>query len=194
MSLTFQLIGLLLIEVSMVPYLISIFKGITKPTRVTYFIWSLLGFIELYSCIQIGAFDTILITTFVFINPVIIFLLSIKHGMPGRNKFDVFCFCGALMGIIVLFGLDAPLEALILTITVDFIGTLPLLRKSFLFPYTEDLSAWVIYGIGTVFGFFAITEYSLEQTLYPVFLIIEGMAILLCIQIGRFRTSSQKLL
>ncbi len=186
------ILTLVFFEGSIIPYLRDIFRGRTRPHRVTYFIWMLLGGLAFFASLEIGALDTIVVTGLVFFNCLFISLLSIKYGMPGFNRFDIFCLVGALVGFLMLFILHAPLEALVVTVITDCFALMPTLRKVFLHPESDHMGAWMIYSVGTIGNLMLIQSFTFENALYPMYMFIEGVLIIGFIIMGRIRQKDLK--
>jgi len=75
-----------------VVYVISIFRGRSKPNRATWWIWSFMGLVLALSYDLSGAENTIWAAYMEFFGPLIIALLSLKYGEGGINdKTDVIC-------------------------------------------------------------------------------------------------------
>src|ERR1017187_6453042 len=95
-----QIAGILAL-LQIIPYIVSILRGNTKPERATYLIWFIIDAMTISSYIAVGARTTIWAGVAFTISKVIILGLSIKRGMGGFSKFDITCLFLALVGIII---------------------------------------------------------------------------------------------
>ena len=165
---------------SFIPYVRSILKGDTKPERATFGIWSVLSFVTLFSYFASGARDTIWITLVYTVCQTFVFYLSFKYGMGGWNKFDFVCITGAAFGIFFWILTKNPEIALYISIVIEILGFLPTIKKSYLYPETENTIAWSIAGIAAISNLFAITSLRPEIFLYPIYLFLgDGIVALL---------------
>ncbi len=143
--------------VQIIPYLVSILRGHTKPERASYLIWFIVDVIGISSYISVGARTTIwtgLIFTF---TGLLVFLLSIKCGVGGFSTFDVSCLLLALAGIGVWIASDSAVLALYFMTFVKFIGYLPTIRKAYFLPGTENTFSWALTAGASVLNLFALT-------------------------------------
>src|ERR1051326_1254967 len=90
--------GVLLLVAS-VPYIRSILRGATKPSRTSWAIWTLLGLILLASYRSSGASDTMWLAAGYFLVPFVVLLLALRHGEAGFSNLDAICLAGALLGL-----------------------------------------------------------------------------------------------
>jgi uncharacterized protein with PQ loop repeat len=165
-----------------VPYIISIFKGKTKPNRATWFIWALVGGLLAFSYIAEGDPHSIWLPLGYFFGPLITFILSIKYGYATWTKIDTICVAAALISIIPwLLAKDASLT-LIINVIIDAAGAIPTLFKTYREPDTEDLSAWIIFFVANTLQLFAISEWNIAAA-YPIYVfILAGMMVFLILK------------
>jgi hypothetical protein len=101
-------IAAVIAALQVIPYVWSILKGRTRPSRASYAIWSVVQAIEFISYISAGATTTKWALLVLTINAVIIFGLSLKYGIGGRNKFDVPCLLMAAIAILLWKTTNSP--------------------------------------------------------------------------------------
>lgn len=155
-----------------IPYIISIFKGETKPQRATFAIWSVISLVTLFSYFATGARQTIWIALVYALLQLFIFALSFKYGMGGLGKLDIICLGGAFVGIIVWLATDNPAIALYASITAEFLGYVPLFKKAYLHPETENTLSWILGLIAACLNLFALTTLRLDIALYPMYVVL----------------------
>src|SRR5688572_28706718 len=107
--------------ISLVPYIVDIFRGNTKPERTTWAIWSVVSTILFFSYYASGARETIWVGLMWMLGTVIVFLLSIKYGVGGTSKLDIACLIGALFGLLLWFITKDPTKALYINLAMDFL-------------------------------------------------------------------------
>jgi hypothetical protein len=160
------------------PYLISILKGKTKPNRVTWWIWSLLGVLLFYSYRASGATDTLWVPLSYMITPLITALLSIKYGVGGWTKFDLMCLFAAATSTLVWFVSGSPSTAVLLYLCIDLFGILPTIRKTFFYPEQEDKLAWLLMVIANALNIAAAGKFEFSIIVYPLYMLLCGCVIL----------------
>ncbi len=173
-----QIIGViagLLAACSFAPYIRSILRGTTKPHRASYGIWSLLSMIILVSYFVTGARGTIWLLLSITSLQTIVFILSFKYGMGGFQRLDVVCLTGAVIGLILWAVTENPLTALYVSIFIEVLGWIPTIKKTYLYPQTENLATWLIALCAASVNLFAITEFALKIYLYPVYVLISDV-------------------
>jgi hypothetical protein len=124
--------------VAFIPYVISIFRGETKPQRATFAIWSAISLVTLFSYFASGARETIWAVLVYAILQIFILILSFKYGMGGFGRLDLICLGGAIAGIIGWLLTNNPAVALYLSIASEFLGYVPLFKKAYTQPETEN--------------------------------------------------------
>jgi len=168
----FGLIAGVLALFSFFPYVRSILKGDTKPERATFAIWTAVNLVAFFSYLASGARDTIWLVLVYTIFQTFVFLLSFKYGMGGFNKLDLICLFGAATGIVLWIITKNPATALFISIFIEFLGLVPTLKKSYLYPKTENTFAWSIAALAAIFNIFAITSFRPEIAVYPFYILL----------------------
>ncbi len=167
------------------PYITDIIKGKSKPNRVTWLIWSILGTVLCFTSFELSDYDwmTICVPIVYMIGPSTVAILSYWYGEGGTSKFDIFCFISAFIGLGLWLFLDMIILALWLSILIDGVGALPTIRKSYLNPQSESLMGWAAFALasalnfGVMFHRFDGTE-SIHSLVYPLYLFLISIIIL----------------
>jgi hypothetical protein len=163
-----QLAGIIAL-VSLIPYVVSIWKGETKPARMTYFIKAVVATITIATYISSGARTSIWTGLVFAFTALVIFGLSIKRGMGGASKLDLSCLMLAtIVGIVWLTTKDAVL-ALYMSMLVKAIAYIPLVRKVYLHPKTENKLSWGMALLADSLNLFALTSLTPHIALFPIF-------------------------
>lgn len=161
-------------------YIISILKGESKPNRVTWFIWTFVGFVLAISYYFSGAQNTIWVPFMEFIGPLIIAILSIKYGEGGlKEKTDILCFIGSIISIILWIVFNSPIIALIFNLIIDAFALVPTIKKSYLRPRGENFWAWFGTGVADTVNLFAVEKFTLGILVYPIYMLIADIIIIL---------------
>jgi SAM-dependent methyltransferase len=164
----FAIVATIISVVSFFPYLRDIFKLKTKPHTYTWLIWFITQGIAVagiyYGGGGIGALELTISTTLV----ALVLIFSFKYGTTNITKTDTFILIIALLAIVVWWKLDNPLAAVLIVATIDVLGFIPSLRKSFYDPWSETVITWVGFAIGNCFAILALREYNLLTLSYIV--------------------------
>lgn len=175
----------ILVILSSVPYIRDILLNKTKPSRVTWFIWGILLCIAFFAQISEGGTWSLFLTGADFITVFFIFLLSIKKGVGGATKLDIFSLVGSFLCLVLWYLTSEALLALLLVIIIDFLGGLPTLIKAYKEPYTETLSAYIICASGAFVGIFSVGALDFSLIIFPTWIFIMNFSIGLAIILGR---------
>lgn len=177
-------------------YIISIVRGISKPNRVTWFIWTFMGLVLAITYYFSGARNTIWSPIVEFIGPLVIALLSIRYGEGGiKDKTDFICLAGAGISIVVWLLFDAPIVALVMNLIIDAFALIPTIKKSYTRPETEDFWAWFGTGAGDTLNLFAVERLSFGILIYPIYMLVSDLVIITILgikkryTIGRLKTA-----
>jgi len=153
-----------------IPYIVSTLRGINRPNRATWIIWTAVGISILLSYSAAGAKETVWVAAANLAAFGLVLILSFKYGEGGWNLFDAVCLGGAAFGFALWWWFQSPLPTLYSGIFVDLIGALPTLRKSYYDPKSEDLLAWVLFFVANALNLLAIREWNLAIASYPVYM------------------------
>lgn len=153
-----------------VPYVIETIKGKVKPERISWLLWTMLGFTYYISAIRE---DGAAFFTFgELIGPGIILALAVKFGVGGKSRFDQYSLLVALLAFVLLFVFDGVLISLVMALIVDGIGALLTIRKLKLDPASESRSFWGMAAIGSVLALLALDTFNTETLLFPVYVLL----------------------
>jgi len=160
-------------------YVISIFKGRTKPNRATWWIWAFMGLVVGLSYYASGAVNTMWVPVVEFIGPFSIALLSIKYGEGGLdNKTDFVCLFGALFSILLWIIFNNPVIALVTNLVIDAFALVPTIKKSYLRPEGEDFWAWFGTGLADSLNMFAVEKFTFAILIYPIYMLVSDLIII----------------
>lgn len=166
--------------VAYIVYVVSIFRGKTKPNRATWWIWAFMGLVLALSYKFSGAENTLWVPYVEFVGPFIIAILSVKYGEGGlKNKTDLLCMFGAIISIILWIIFDNPVIALVTNLAVDSFAVIPTIRKSYLRPEGEDFWAWFGTGLADSLNMFAVEKFTFAILIYPIYMLLSDLIIIL---------------
>lgn len=176
------IIAALLVFAAYGPYLRDMAKGKTKPHPYSWFVWAFLTAIIFALQISHGAGAGAYVTGTVAALSFIICFYGIRYGTKDITRFDSICFFLALAATGVWLFAKQPTASMILLVSIDMLGFLPTVRKSWHRPYEETLFTWSLNGFRHFLSIFAIEKYSLLTVLNPaVWAVANGLFSLMLI-------------
>lgn len=165
-SLLFSSISGILLIVSQASYIASILGGYAKPSRATWIIWTALIWLAAAAMYASGALN-VQITIFCA-GDTLILLLSAFYGAPGWSKLDIGLLIVAAFGVALWVLTNNPLYALLISMLVNAIGSIPTYVKTWHAPEQEDLRAWVLVTFSSFFQALAIPAWTIADALQPI--------------------------
>jgi len=165
----FALVGVALGVIGYIPYLRDIYQGKTKPHAFTWFVWCVLSgttfAIQMTEGGGMGAWLTLTTTVVSFV----IFWWALFRGVRVFVRFDWIALVASLASLIIWFFTGDPTLSVILIVATDIFGTLPLLRHSYVKPFEETPSMFVIYFFAWIFSLAALETFSIDTSLYVIY-------------------------
>jgi hypothetical protein len=152
------------------PYILSILRKETRPSRSTWIIWTVASLVLLSSYFSVGARGTIWLPLAYAIGTIIVMLLSLRFGEGGWSKFDKICFTSSFLSLMLWWIFDSPLLALLLNLSIDVIGSFPTMKKVKRDPKSENKLGWTLFFVGVVLNLLSALfggKISFEIMIYP---------------------------
>lgn len=178
-------ISSILTLVSVIPYLIDIVKGRTKPRVVSWFVWSLLTGISFVASFTEHQYPTAALMFCSVLATMAIVVLGWKNGDKKISRLDIFCFIGVVIGIIFWVIFNSPSIAVVAMIAIDFIGGIPTQVHAWKKPQEETMKTFVLGLIGSLLTLMTVTNWQITAFAYPLFLVIININFVLLISIRR---------
>lgn len=174
-----------IMALGMFPYVRSIVKTKeTKLNQASWLIWSALGITNLISYFLSGEKETIRYVAVAAVNPVIIYLLSLKYGIKEWTRTDKQCVKAAAVAVVCIL-IGQPFLALIAGITGDALGLYPTYLKVKKEPLSENLTGWWMLLLASTFNIFAVKEWTLANGCYTLYAIIASVLIVVYVVKGK---------
>lgn len=161
--------------VANIPYIIETIKGEVKPERISWLLWTILGFVYFFSTI----YDTgaMLFTLGEVLAPIIIFILAIKYGVGGKSKFDLVSLTVALVALGLLLTTNNVFLSLCLALFIDAIGIMLTIRKLHMDRASESKAFWGLCAVASVFAIVSLHEYTATALMFPVYVLVVSLYI-----------------
>lgn len=170
-KLIIAIVAAVLAVIGNVPYLWDVFKGKVKPHPYTWFIWTIVSCIVFFGQLAKGAGVGAIPTAASEIFTLIIFLFSLKYGFKHISKMDHALLIIALLGIIPWILTKDPTISVIIAVSIDLIGFIPTLGKTWKYPKTE---APLLYGMNVlrhILMLFSLQAYNIATMLHSIAMI-----------------------
>lgn len=162
------IIAVLLNVVGMVPYIVSIYKGKTKPHLFSNIIWAIVTTIAFFTQLIKGAGPGAWTTAISALATVYICILCIKYGTKDVTKLDYVFLIAGLASIIPWLITNDPTISVIMATFIDVCGFIPTIRKTWKAPRSENLFSWVVNLIRHGISMFAIRNLVIATYIYPL--------------------------
>ncbi len=151
-----------------IPYLSDTIKGRIKPHRVTWgvvFLLNAIGFANQHSA---GARNSLwLFGAAVFMTGAI-FIASLKNGVGGNTKLDMFALITSMIGVVLWQTFDSPLLSVIANMLVAIVALIPAFTKARKHPETENGIAYLAGAISSLLAAIAVGKFDITLLLLPV--------------------------
>ena len=162
-----SLVAVGLTIVGYIPYLRDTIKGKTTPHIYTWFIWGTVTAIAYALQVAGGAGVGSWVTLAVAIIAFVIFAFGLRNGKKDITRSDTVFFALSLLAIFLWLVAKQPILSVILVSTIDMLGFIPTIRKSWHKPYSETLFTYELNAFRHGLSLFALQQYSIVTWLYP---------------------------
>jgi len=169
---------------SFVPYIKSIFAGKTKPERASWIIWAALSSAAFFPQLVEGASYSLFMTGAAAVGDFLIFFLSIKYGIGGLLKRDIFALVGLIVGLSIWYVTKEAVFALYIVMFIDAMGAVLTIIKTYHQPESESVSSWVLTFIGGILACVAVGSFNIILLSFPMYFAIVSLFILATVYLG----------
>jgi len=176
-------IGVLIGLITATFYIKSIFRGITKPNLVSYFIWTLAPFIGTFFQIRAGAGLSVLPVFMAGFLPFAVFLFSIfyKNSYWKINLFDLICGGFAVLALLLYIITQNLSISILFAILSDSLAYIPTIRKTWNFPETETSSIYAGGIVSQILGLLTIKNWTFPIYSFSFSIIFFNLIVIFCI-------------
>lgn len=185
MQSVFITISVIISLISPIIYVKEIVGGSARPHRTTRLVLLVTTILTTLSLIAQKDTVAVWLAGVATFQSITIFILSIKYGMGGWAKIDIISLLIALTGIVLWKITSSPQLALFFAVGADIIGMIPTLIKTYKLPKTESWLFFFLDTIGALFNLFAIQTWVLKDYVFPLYIFIINMIMVLLIVIPR---------
>jgi hypothetical protein len=164
-----------------IPYVRDILRGVTRPHRGTWLIWSALAFVVLVSQRADGASWSLPMAGAQALLTGLIFLLALRRGEGGMGLAERVMIAIAAGGVAGWLLADEPLVATACVVVADLIGAALMLPKTWSDPRSETLVTFALAAASGALAAGAVGSLDVSLLLYPVYFALVNGAIALVI-------------
>lgn len=168
-------ISIIIRMVAYLPYFYEIIKRQCHPHAFSWFIWFVIDFVAFLVQYYGGAGAASYATLFGGLISLTVATLAWFIGNRDITKGDYISFAVAMSVLPLWYFAHSPLAVLLVVISVEFVGNFPTWRKATRKPYEERAYIFFFLGLASIFTILAIEKMTLENILYPIYLVIVGM-------------------
>ncbi len=162
-------------------YIRSMFRGQTKPNKVTWFMWCVAPFVATAASLSSGASLAALPIFMAGFGPFLTFTASFftKNAYWKNSSFDYVC--GALSGLaLVLWYITSnPSVAIVFAIISDALAAVPTIIKAWHNPETESAWPYIVGTLTPLTSFLVATVWTFSVLGFPIYLIAINVMLLL---------------
>ncbi|MGH3138881.1 MAG: hypothetical protein ACRDQE_04035 [Gaiellales bacterium] len=168
-----------------VPYIRDIVSGSTRPHRGTWAIWCALSVIVLASQRADGGRWSLLVVVAQLVGAATISALAIKRGVGGTSRLDLCLAAIAIAGLIGWYVAGNPTLATLGVVVADAVAVVMMVPKTYRYPYSETLSAFVLSAFSGLFAMAAVGGMDVGLLLYPTYFVAADLALIALIGLRR---------
>jgi hypothetical protein len=137
-----------------VPYLRDILRRKTKPRVVTWFVWSALTGLAAAASFSVHQYASAVVTLSESIETMTVVIVGVIIAADlAIEVFDIVCLCGAIVGLVLWWAFDSPSIAVLASVTIDLIGSLPTVKHMWQKPLEET---WLTFALSSLSGLCAL--------------------------------------
>lgn len=168
-----------------IPYVYNILKKKTTPHSFTWLISTISGFtlyaLQVFGGGGIGAWSLLAAS----IICLVIFILSLRIGDKDITRSDIIFLILALISLVLWLVVKQPILSLLLLNTVEILGFVPTVRKSWNNPYSETLFLYEICIVRHGISILALQQFNILTVLTPALWTIVNIVITVILVIRR---------
>jgi len=168
-------------------YVISTLKGKTKPNKVTWFLWAILPFIAFFAEIKKSVGLPSLMTFMVGFSPLCIFIASFfnKKAHWKITRLDIICGILAIAGLFFWYLTRDGNVAILFSIVADLFAGVPTIVKSYIYPETENIHAFLAAGVSALLTLFVLKSWTFASYGFPLYIFLISSLVVILLQIRK---------
>lgn len=176
-------------------YIKSILKGKTRPSAVSWLIWSVSPFIAFFAATFSEGFKLAsLVTLALGISPLLVFITAsvTKNHLFKLTLPDLICGILAIISLICWLITKNPILTISFAILADLISTIPTLKKSYYYPDTEYAPTYSLAILAMSITLLANKETTSYSLIYPTYILLMNLLVASIIITKKNRNNNKK--
>ena len=155
-------------------YLRDTLRGVTRPNRVTWALWTALPLLAFAVEVQAGVGLRALMTFVSGFGPLLVFVASFRnpHATWRIERIDWACGALSLAGLVVWLSAHQATVGLVAFIVADALAALPTLRKSWLAPDTETAAAYATAALNGAITMLTVSRWTTAVVSFPLYIVV----------------------
>ncbi len=175
--------------VGALPYIWQIIRGGVRPERTTWFVWTLILALAVWSYRASGASDSVWFLVGDLVVTGILFLLSLWRGRGSWTRLDISCLAVAGLSLLLWEVSHISLFTVWGTLLADAVALVPTIVKSLREPDTESASTYLFSSVAALCGFVAVGQWNLTLLFYPAYLFLANFITALVVMVSKYQVS-----
>jgi hypothetical protein len=170
--------------IAAVAYVRSMFKGQTKPNRVTWLMWTIAPFTAAFAAFSSGVTWAAVPVLMSGLSPFLILLASFlnKRAYWKLSAFDYVCGALSALALVLWYVTENPNVAIVFAIFSDALAATPTLRKAWRTPESEFSWPFVVGVFSPMTSFLVAPSWAFSEIAFPAYLV--AINILLVISVS----------
>lgn len=164
-------ISSLLTVACIMPYIFDVVRKKTKPRVISWLNWSLLSGIAGAASFSDHQYAAAVLSFSATIETMAVVILGWKYGDREIARFDIGCQIAAVIGLVLWFAFNSPAIAVLASVSIDFVATLPTVKHSWQKPHEETWITFLLAGIAAMFTVAAASQAKITSLANPIYLI-----------------------
>ncbi len=181
----FWILSIILVILWNYTYIISIFKGKTKPHIYTKIVWTILMWIWFIIQFNNWWWSWAWMLWASTLSEWFQVILCLKYWTKDITKFDTIILILALTCIPLYLWIEDKHYSLYAVIFIDMLWSLPMFRKTLNDPFSEDIKTWNIFTLKNIFSILALQNYTILTILYPFIMTLFNIVLIITMLILR---------
>lgn len=178
-----------------VPYLADLLKGKTKPRVVSWVIWSVLTGIATAASFSDHQYASAVLTLSESIETMLVAILGLMISADlAVEKVDVVCLAGALVGLLLWGVFNSPGIAVVASLCIDLIGSVPTIKHMWQKPFEETWATFLLSAFSGLLTLLAATDPRITEIASPAAILVGNVLFVLIIVSRRKRVMSLKII
>ncbi|OVE79459.1 hypothetical protein BVY00_00395 [bacterium G20] len=153
------------------PYMRDVYRKKSKPREVSWFIWGLLAAITGAASLSDKQYASAILSLWVVIVTWTVVALGLRYGDKSFKLLDGVTLAASFIGLLLWWIFNSPAIAIIASLTIDLVASIPTYVHSWTRPNEETTSAYFLGMLASIFTLLAAKEVSVTAIAVPVYFI-----------------------